>query len=185
MNSNEYQDRAVVLASEPNGAVQDRLVQHYGALNSYLVILSAVGEKLDEIKKYGFYNRQNGLQNASSPIASEEQEQRLRDCAGILHAILGIATESAELADAFLKHIKDGEPLDKVNLLEEFGDLDWYKVYGLSVLGYTNEQCQDRNIEKLESRYKQKQFSEAAANNRDLETERKILEDVQPQDVNS
>ena len=43
----------------------------------------------------------------------------------ILHSVIGLATESGELAQAVLKHLDHEEKLDLVNLQEEFGDLAW------------------------------------------------------------
>jgi NTP pyrophosphatase (non-canonical NTP hydrolase) len=44
----------------------------------------------------------------------------------ILHAILGIASESGEIVDVYKKQFAYGKPMDLINLDEEFGDLLWY-----------------------------------------------------------
>ncbi len=93
----------------------------------------------------------------------------------LLHASIGACTEAGEMIDALKKHIYYGKELDKVNLREEAGDLLWYLSIMLDVLGTTYEECMKINIEKLAARYPDK-FTEEAAINRDLETERKILE---------
>lgn len=93
----------------------------------------------------------------------------------ILHAILGIFTEGAEMADALKRHIFYGTTLDVVNLKEESGDLLWYIQLLLTALGVTLEEALDVNEAKLRKRYGS-QFTEHAAVNRDLEIERKILE---------
>ena len=59
--------------------------------------------------------------------------------------------------------------------MEECGDLMWYMSVALDALGYDYKQVMDRNIEKLSARYKNG-FTKEAAVNRDLETERDILE---------
>jgi NTP pyrophosphatase (non-canonical NTP hydrolase) len=95
--------------------------------------------------------------------------------ARLLHAGIGIATESGEFLDALKKHIFYGKELDKVNLLEELGDLFWYMAIALDELGSTFEKEQARNIAKLKARYPEK-FTESAAEVRDLQKERHILE---------
>lgn len=93
----------------------------------------------------------------------------------LLHAGIGLATEAGEFLDALKKHVFYGKDLDKVNLMEECGDLMWYMSVALDALGYDYKQVMDRNIEKLSARYKNG-FTKEAAVNRDLETERDILE---------
>jgi NTP pyrophosphatase (non-canonical NTP hydrolase) len=93
----------------------------------------------------------------------------------LLHAGIGLATEAGEFLDALKKHVFYGKDLDKVNLMEECGDLMWYMSVALDALGYDFEKVMERNIEKLSARYKGG-FSKNAAVNRDLDTERDILE---------
>lgn len=169
----------------------------------------------------------------------------------LLHGAIGLASELAEIREM----ARDNDYVDKVNLLEEMGDLFWYMgiivdelgidpnqifrtkqvkavlwqfpdlaasnelstiidtlticigymidifkkslMYGkeidvetvegilqemgidiedaLNAHGYTSNDARQINIDKLRARYGEK-FTEAAALNRDLETERKILE---------
>jgi len=91
------------------------------------------------------------------------------------HAAMGMVTEAAEFTDMLKKHLFYGKPLDEVNLREEIGDLMWYAAMALRSLNSDFETVMARNIEKLKARYPQK-FTEEAAINRDLDTERKILE---------
>lgn len=98
----------------------------------------------------------------------------------LLHAAMGLATEAGEIVDALKKHIYYGKELDLVNLEEELGDLSWYMavmIDAMSQLGQTTsfERIWSLNISKLEKRYGD-EFSEEAAINRDLDAERKVLE---------
>lgn len=93
----------------------------------------------------------------------------------LLHAGIGISTEAGEFLDALKKHIFYGKELDRVNLAEELGDLFWYMAIVGDELGIKFEDVMDRNITKLKARYGEK-FSEEKAENRDLDSERKILE---------
>ena len=93
----------------------------------------------------------------------------------LLHAGIGLSTESGEFLDALKKHIFYGKELDRVNLAEELGDLFWYMAIVADELGVEFESVMERNIQKLKARYGEK-FSEEKAENRDLENERLILD---------
>jgi NTP pyrophosphatase (non-canonical NTP hydrolase) len=107
----------------------------------------------------------------------EAMNERLKDdgLKRLLHAGIGLSTESGEFLDALKKHIFYGKDLDKVNLAEEMGDLFWYLAIVSDELGVKMEDVMERNIQKLKARYGEK-FSEEKAENRDLNTEREILE---------
>lgn len=100
-----------------------------------------------------------------------QSEQVIR----MLHAAIGLATEAGEALDMLKKHIFYGKPLDTVNFAEEIGDSQWYAAIGSSAVGKELQDIQGNNIAKLKARYPDK-FSEEKANNRDLKTERAILE---------
>ncbi len=99
----------------------------------------------------------------------------------LLHAAIGLCTETGELQDQIKKHLFYGKPLDRVNLFEEGGDISWYlRLLAFGLKNVANGQCSfeemiDRNIRKLKQRYPDK-FTEQAALNRDLAAERSILE---------
>ncbi len=80
----------------------------------------------------------------------------------ILHAQLGISSESGEIADAVKKSLAYRQPLDLLNIKEECGDLLWYISLMLEGCGYTLEDCMAENIDKLKLRYPEK-FTEQDA----------------------
>jgi NTP pyrophosphatase (non-canonical NTP hydrolase) len=93
----------------------------------------------------------------------------------LLHAAMGLATEAGELLDAVKKHVYYGKPLDKTNLFEEGGDIQWYLAVLADYLGYRSfSPMQSKNIAKLKERYPEK-FTEEKALNRDLVAERNVL----------
>lgn len=94
----------------------------------------------------------------------------------ILHAAMGCVTESAEMMDALKKQMYYGRDLDITNVQEESGDLLWYLALLFDELGTDFETEMERVIAKLKARFPDK-FEEGKAFNRDLDTERKILED--------
>jgi Cobalamin biosynthesis protein CobT len=88
-------------------------------------------------------------------------------------------TESGEFIEAILPSLL-GQPVDKVNLLEEQGDSSWYGEIALDELGYTRAQSNFTNIKKLTDkkagRYKKGAFDPNAAVGRDVSKERRLLE---------
>lgn len=106
----------------------------------------------------------------------EVVRQRLAEpgVAELLHAVMGIVTESGELMDALKKFLIYGKPLDEVNLREELGDSEWYTALAIRVLKAKYEEIWERNIAKLQKRYPEK-FTEYHALNRDITAERLIL----------
>ena len=100
---------------------------------------------------------------------SEVRNQRL------LHAGIGLATESGEFLDALKKHVFYGKALDTVNLSEEMGDIFWYCALISDELGVDFAKVMETNIAKLKARYGDK-FSEQKADHRNLQKERSILE---------
>lgn len=93
----------------------------------------------------------------------------------ILHAGMGLVTEAGEFMDMLKKHILYGKPLDYVNLQEELGDSQWYVALALDEMRATFKDIREKNIAKLRARYPNR-FTEHDALNRDLDKERKILE---------
>ncbi len=93
----------------------------------------------------------------------------------LLHAGIGLATETGEFLDAIKKSVFYGKELDRVNLKEELGDILWYLAIAMDALGTDFETEMEKNIQKLKARYGEA-FSQDSAEHRDLEKERKILE---------
>lgn len=104
-------------------------------------------------------------------------ELRLLDRLGsrLDHAADGLCTEAGEFKDILKRFKYYGKKIDKTNLIEELGDLLWYVGIACDALNISLEEVMERNIAKLQERYKGK-FSETRAINRDLVIERIILE---------
>lgn len=118
----------------------------------------------------------NVLKTESKPTG--EMIERLVDNEAkpmrLLHSALGMCTEAGEFTDVIKKHIYYGKGLDRVNLIEELGDLMWYIAVAADTLDITLEEVMLRNNKKLAARYKHG-FSKNDAENRDLTKERSIL----------
>lgn len=114
----------------------------------------------------------------SKRTASTDSEINLskRDF-NLLHASMGLSTEANEIVDILKKRIFYGKPIDEVNFQEEIGDLFWYIALACRELNLDFENILDINIKKLKARFPDK-FTKDKALNRDLKTEREILEET-------
>jgi len=95
----------------------------------------------------------------------------------ILHAAIGCVTESGEMLDALKKQMYYGRELDLTNVKEEAGDILWYLAILFDTVGTDFGTEMQRVINKLKTRFPEK-FEDDLAHNRDLEAERKVLEDT-------
>lgn len=78
------------------------------------------------------------------------------------HMVIGICGESGELADGVKKNSIYGKPLDRKNIVEELGDLEFYMAGLRQMLGISRYETLAANVSKLQSRYKGG-YSDAAA----------------------
>lgn len=191
MDLNEYVQAAILTESRIEEVKLD--------INSIVPLLEsfvAVGNLIDVIKKDTFYgiptdpvklqarsdriskntismnvqSRQYFNTPGSQPITIPQLDPR------VVHAIIGLATESVELIEALLLSIASGEPIDRVNVLEELGDQGWYTAILVDALNASWSNIHETNIAKLAARNKGKSFNAEATINRDVDAERIILE---------
>lgn len=127
------------------------------------------GEALDGQKRKFFYGKGDKVEGGSVDDFSFENLN-----GNIVHAIYGLCTEAGEISEAFLKAAESGT-FDEVNLKEEAGDLLWYLAMLFRELDTNFDEVATTNINKLKARFPEK-FSQDKAYNRDLNTEREILE---------
>lgn len=83
----------------------------------------------------------------------------------ILNGALGLCGESGEVADIIKKHTFQGHVLDVDKLKDELGDVFWYIALLCDVCGFTFEEIQEHNINKLKKRYPE-EFEEQKSINR-------------------
>jgi NTP pyrophosphatase (non-canonical NTP hydrolase) len=83
-----------------------------------------------------------------------------------LHMAVGVCTEAGELLDAAKKYIFYEKPLDRENVIEELGDIEFYLEGLRQGLGITREETLDHNIAKLSKRYHSLTFTNAHAQER-------------------
>lgn len=194
MELKEFQGLALRTESKIDGIKLNR-----GNLISLLRIVVASTEILDGIKKAAFYNKTTKLEeNLGKQIDDIRQLVNTLHLTNTLkgpidtiinpdenipnvdprvfHGIIGIITESGELASALLKSLEDPyHTVDAVNIQEEMSDIAWYEAILHDTLKLDWGQGLENVINKLRIRYPDKYSDEAAAN-RDLDAERAALE---------
>lgn len=88
------------------------------------------------------------------------------DDAHILHMAVGVSGEAGELLDAVKKAAIYRKPLDRENVIEELGDLEFYMEGLRQGLNISREDTLDANIAKLGKRYEGLVYSDKAAQDR-------------------
>ncbi|MFA7523080.1 MAG: nucleoside triphosphate pyrophosphohydrolase family protein [Halothiobacillaceae bacterium] len=102
-----------------------------------------------------------------------------------LHMAVGISGESGELLDAIKKAAIYRKPIDRANVIEELGDLEFYMEGLRQGLGITREETIDANIAKLSKRYSSGSYSDKHAQERadkNPAAERNFIGQHQPQE---
>ena len=166
----------------------NRLAASRERVTDYLDDMQESADYLDNLKKFIFYGKKEGTEvafaarRAERLTVNEPVTELERDTLRLMHSLIGIVTEAAELWEAIepsLWELKGGlresptaEVLDLVNVDEELFDVMWYASEGTSV-GLT--EVAERGFGKLRQRYPEK-FDAESAVNRDLTAEREALE---------
>lgn len=86
--------------------------------------------------------------------------------ADMWHMATGVSGEAGELLDAIKKFIVYEKPLDRCNVIEELGDLEFYMERIRQLIQVTREQVLEKNISKLSVRYNKGKYSNKAAKTR-------------------
>ena len=80
----------------------------------------------------------------------------------MLHMALGIAGETGELVDAVKKHVMYEKEIDRENVIEELGDLEFYMEGLRQILAIDRKETLEANYDKLKVRYKTGYSNKAA-----------------------
>jgi len=88
----------------------------------------------------------------------------------MLHMGIGISGESGELLDAIKKSTIYQKPIDRENIIEELGDLEFYMEGLRQNLGISREETIKQNMDKLltgeKARYKVGKYTDQQAQTR-------------------
>ena len=86
--------------------------------------------------------------------------------ANLLHLALGVSGEAGEIVDAIKKAAIYNKPLDRDNIIEELGDLEFYMEGLRQAIGVTRKEVIDSNVQKLGKRYASGKYSDKQAQER-------------------
>lgn len=81
----------------------------------------------------------------------------------LMHAAIGISGEAGEPLDAVKKNWVYNKPLDRANVVEELGDIEFYLEALREELKITRSEVLQVNAAKLSERYKSGVYSDAQA----------------------
>ena len=84
----------------------------------------------------------------------------------LLHAAVGISGEAGELLDAVKKAAIYNKPIDRENVIEELGDLEFYMEQLRQRIGVSRGETLAANIAKLSVRYQGLRYTDQAAQDR-------------------
>ncbi len=178
-NSKDYINLAIKTENKDTAAIAERLIKDpevLKVLNETILIC----QKLDAVvKKKAFYGKEP--KEVNPPLFPEtlnkDQKNKMSSTqiVRLIHGFMGVVTEGGEGLEAIAKSIRDLSELDTVNVGEENGDIDWYQAVIADECKTDFEKEQEKNIKKLAKRHGDK-FSSVKVMDRDLEAERKILE---------
>lgn len=93
-------------------------------------------------------------------------EEMTGDEAHAIHMMMGISGEAGELLDAVKKSVIYKKPIDRENVVEELGDMEFYMEGLRQGFGITREETLAHNITKLSKRYEGLVYSNEAAKER-------------------
>lgn len=88
------------------------------------------------------------------------------EAADLWHGATGISGEAGELLDAVKKHVVYNKILNRENIIEELGDLEFYMEQVRQNLDITREETLVANIAKLSVRYEGLKYTDQAAHDR-------------------
>lgn len=143
-------------------------------LNAITSDLTTVSEALDHMKRHLIYGADLELRAPQTEFSLPSQTLDSQE-AEMFHAAMGMVTEAVEFFEAVATSVLKGKDMDGTNLFEEIGDQMWYQALALRLLEQSFENTAAINIAKLAKRFPDKFTSEDALN-RDLDTEREVLE---------
>lgn len=148
-------------------------------LLSNLQDMLAAGAVADYLKASVFYNKEKDPDATYKELVDGIQEDApltISDkTVSILHGLMGISSETGELASAVLKGWSNAHNYDEINIKEEIGDILVYAALIANQFDFTLEDAMEANIAKRARRFPNG-FTEFDAVNRDHEAERLILE---------
>lgn len=122
-----------------------------------------MGKLYDAIGSAQLNNKHGDMVQALAKDPTEILSQLRPGTVHLMHMVLGIGGEAGELIDAAKKAIIYNRDLDRANVVEELGDLEFYMEGLRQGLGISREETLEGNLSKLASRYQDYKYSDEQA----------------------
>jgi hypothetical protein len=154
--------------------------EHVGKDDFVMTLRSVIvtAERMNLFKKLFFRGKTPAEIGMVAPDYQRSLAPLLERCTAdeinIIHGVIGSITEVGEMAELLMAFIQ-GNPFDRVHVLEESGDVSWYIQRCLRGIGATTEVMDRANIDKLHGRHGEA-FDVFRDANRNLDVEREKLE---------
>lgn len=129
---------------------------------AFLEAFAYEGENLDVVKKALFYGKKPTENFRFFDYGYDDEPRSVEQ--DILHGILGVGTEAAEMVEMLREHMDGGAQIDRTKLISEMGDTLWYTAMLCRALNVTMEDVMAFNIEKLRKRFPDKFDAQRAIN---------------------
>ena len=84
----------------------------------------------------------------------------------LTHMAIGVSGEAGELLDAIKKVTIYNKEIDRKNVIEELGDIEFYLAGIRQCLGITRKATLEANVHKFSVRYKDFKYSDKQAQDR-------------------
>jgi len=94
------------------------------------------------------------------------KEELTGDECHTIHMIMGICGEAGELLDAVKKTVIYRKNLDRTNVIEELGDIEFYLEGFRQSVGISRDETIKENMDKLSKRYAKIAYTDEAAQTR-------------------
>lgn len=154
-------------------------------VNELIDVLEKViyyAQQMDRFKKALFRKRTRAESNLTGNYKTvwdslEKEIDDINKYDDLFHGIIGSITEVGELAEILYALLNCKEKPNITNVREEIGDNLWYLSRLVKFAETTFEDEMKRNIKKLRARHTATGFDKARDINRNLEAERKLLEE--------
>ena len=108
----------------------------------------------------------SGMVRALAKPGAAIKEELTPEGTHLLHMAVGVSGEAGELLDAIKKHTIYVKPLDRENVIEELGDLEFYMEGLRQGLNINREDTLIHNLAKLAKRYEGYKYSNQSAQDR-------------------
>jgi NTP pyrophosphatase (non-canonical NTP hydrolase) len=99
-------------------------------------------------------------------LAEDIIEEMTPEKAHLWHMATGVATEAGEILSTVKAHVCYDKPIDRENVIEELGDIEFYLEGLRARLSITRDEVLEHNIQKLLRRYPGGGFSNHDAQTR-------------------